>query len=98
MLQILSDQTKINSVLSLHSPEITQNFPEENGSKKITVGSQETLDLKCLGLMPSQASLLVSAHVNLNLTSQQGSLDSLPVFEIWKDSEKIQKGRQREFL
>lgn len=57
-LQGIATNIEINNVLLLHSPEIIQQFPKENGSK-IIVGSQETLDLKHLGLLPSQASRLV---------------------------------------
>lgn len=57
-LQGIATNIEINNVLLLHSPEIIQQFPEENGSK-IIVRSQETLDLKHLGLLPSQASQLV---------------------------------------
>lgn len=57
-LEIARDATNFetNNVLLLYSPEIIQQFPEENGSK-IIVGSQETLGLKHLGLLPSQASV-----------------------------------------
>lgn len=90
MLQIFGEQIirKTVSFNSIHQRLQEISHTQKNVSQKITWGSPETLDLKCLDLMPSQAPLLVLAHGNLNLTFQHGRLDTFSMCEIWKDQGK----------
>lgn len=69
MLQIVDDHTvRLAMLFCCIHQRSHRMLKKKTSPRKSFVGSQEILNLKRPDLMPSQASLLVSARGNLNLT------------------------------